>query len=132
MYQPGFAVYITLGIAIMAFDSGLAQRVREVLGERRGVTEKAMFGGLAFLIDGKMFVGIQDSVLMARVGPERHEDALGLAHVRQMDFTGRPMKGYVYVDPPALREDKDLKGWVQWCADYVAALPAKKSKAGRQ
>ena len=113
----------------MAFDPGLAQRVREVLGNRLGVTEKAMFGGMAFLIDGKMFVGIQDAVLMARVGPQRYEDALAVAHVRPMDFTGRPMKGYVYIDSPGLREDKDLKAWVQWCADHVAALPAKRSKA---
>ena len=113
----------------MSYDAGLAQRVREVLGERRGITEKAMFGGLAFLVDCKMFVGIQGTTLMARVGPERHDDALAVTHVRPMDFTGRPMKGYVYVDPPGLAEDKDLKAWVQWCVDYVAALPAKKSKA---
>ena len=113
----------------MAYDPGLAQRVREALGERPEVTERAMFGGLAFLIDGKMFVGIQDSTLMARVGPERHKDALAVAHVREMDFTGRPMRGYVYVDLPGLREDHALKAWVHWCASYVAGLPAKKPKA---
>jgi hypothetical protein len=112
----------------MAYDNGLAQRIREALEGRSGVSEKAMFGGLAFLVDGKMFVGVQDSVLMARVGPERHADALAVAHVREMDFTGRPMKGYVYIDPPGLREDKDLSAWVQWCVGYVAALPAKKAK----
>jgi TfoX/Sxy family transcriptional regulator of competence genes len=116
----------------MAYDSGLSQRVREVLRERHGITERAMFGGLAFLVDGKMFVGVQASILMARVGPERHEDALAVPHVRQMDFTGRPMKGYVYVDPPGLTEDKDLTAWVRWCADYVAALPPKKTKARNQ
>jgi hypothetical protein len=113
----------------MAYDLGLAQRVREVLGERPGLAERAMFGGLAFLLDGRMFVGIQGSSLMARVGPERHEDALAVAHVRQMDFTGRPMKGYVYVDPPGLSEDRDLQAWVLWCASYVAALPTKKARA---
>lgn len=113
----------------MAYDSGLAQRIREALEGQPGVSEKAMFGGLAFLVDGKMFVGVQDSVLMARVGPARHSDALAVGHVREMDFTGRPMKGYVYVDPPGLREDKDLKAWVLWCVGYVAALPAKKVKA---
>ena len=116
----------------MAYDSGLAQRVREVLGERPGLTERAMFGGLAFLVDGKMFVGIRNSTLMARVGPERHEDALAVAYARQMDFTGRPMKGYAYVDPPGLREDQDLKAWIHWCVSYVAALPAKKAKTRRQ
>ena len=116
----------------MAYDPGLAQRVREALGERHGVTEKAMFGGLAFLVDGRMFVGIQDATLMARVGPERHDDALAVAHVRQMDFTGRPMKGYVYVDPPGLMEDKDLQAWVHWCVDFVAAMPGQRNRPGQQ
>ncbi|WP_418318900.1 TfoX/Sxy family protein [Piscinibacter sakaiensis] len=113
----------------MAYDAGLAQRIREVLGDRPGVSERAMFGGLAFLVDGKMFVGVHESTLMARVGAERHEDALAVPHVRPMDFTGRPMKGYVYVDAPGLREDKDLQAWVRWCVEHVAALPAKKGKA---
>jgi TfoX N-terminal domain len=109
----------------VAFDPGLAQRVREVLGERPGLTERKMFGGLAFLLNGKMFVGIVGSALMARVGPERHLDALAQPNVREMDFTGRPMKGYVYVDPPGLAEDRDLAAWVLWCASHVFALPDK-------
>lgn len=112
----------------MAYDPGLAQRIREALEHRPGVSEKALFGGLAFLVDGKMFVGVQDSVLMARVGVERHADALAVPHVREMDFTGRPMRGYVYVDPPGLTDDKDLNAWVRWCASYVSALPPKKAK----
>ena len=112
----------------MAFDPGLAQRVREVVGDRLGVTERQMFGGIAFLIDGKMFVGIRDSSLMARVGLERHQDALAMPGVRVMDFTGRPMRGYAYVDRAALAEDKDLQAWVLWCLQYVAALPAKADK----
>ena len=116
----------------MAYDEGLAQRIREALDGRSDLSERAMFGGLAFLVAGKMFVGVQDSTLMARVGPERHQDALAVPHVRQMDFTGRPMKGYVYIDPAGLQEDRDLRAWVQWCASYVAALPAKKPKAARK
>lgn len=116
----------------MAYDHGLAQRIREALDDRPGLSERAMFGGLAFLVDGKMFVGVQDSTLMARVGPERHQDALAVTHTREMDFTGRPMKGYVYVDPPGLCEDEDLKAWVQWCVSYVSALPAKKPKATKK
>ena len=112
----------------MAFDEGLAQRVREALAGRPGITERRMFGGLAFLVDGKMFVGISGSKLMARVGVERYQDALAVPHVRQMDFTGKPMKGYVYVDPPGLVEDKDLGAWVSWCSAYAAALPAKASR----
>ncbi len=109
----------------MAFDPGLAQRVREVLGERIGITERKMFGGLAFLVDGKMFIGIRNSSLMARVGPERHDDALAMPNVRAMDFTGRPMKGYVYVDAPAIVDDKQLEAWVHWCVNHVRALPEK-------
>ena len=92
----------------MPFDEGLAQRVREAVGTRPGVAERRMFGGLAFLLDGKMFVGISGSKLMARVGAERYQDALALPHVREMNFTGKPMKGYVYVEPPGLAEDSDL------------------------
>lgn len=112
----------------MAFDADLARRVRDVVAGRPGITERRMFGGLAFLVDGKMFVGIRDSSLMARVGAERHEDALAMPHVRVMDFTGRPMKGYVYVDAPALASDKDLSAWVLWCADHVSRLPPGRSK----
>src|SRR5215212_4363040 len=111
----------------MSFVEGLAQRVRDALGSRPGVTERRMFGGLAFLLDGKMFVGISGEKLMARVGAERYEDALALPHVREMDFTGKPMKGYVYVDPRGLAEDSDLAAWVSWCAGYVARLPPKVS-----
>ena len=112
----------------MAYDPGLAHRVREILGHRAGVTERKMFGGLAFLLNGHMFVGILGATLMARVGPERHRDALAVPHVREMDFTGRPMKGYVFIDPPGLAEDRDLQAWVSWCASFAATLPVKAPK----
>jgi TfoX/Sxy family transcriptional regulator of competence genes len=111
----------------MAFDEGLAQRVREALEGHAAITERRMFGGLAFLVEGKMFVGISGSKLMARVGAERYKDALALPHVREMDFTGKPMNGYVYIEPQGLAEDENLKAWVMWCASYVAGLPAKRS-----
>ena len=112
----------------MAYDPGLAQRIREILDQQSGLTERKMFGGLAFLLEGKMFVGIQGSTLMARVGSERYQDALAVPHVREISFNGRPMKGYVYVDSPGLTEDRDLAAWVSWCAGYVARIPAKKPK----
>lgn len=112
----------------MAFDPGLAQRIREACGAHAGVTERRMFGGLAFLLDGKMFVGVRDATLMARVGAEHYLDALALPHVRVMDFTGKPMKGYVYVDAPGLAEDRELQVWVSWCVAHVASLPAKARK----
>jgi TfoX/Sxy family transcriptional regulator of competence genes len=109
----------------MAFDPGLAQRIRERLADRAGVAERRMFGGLAFMLHGHMFVGVIDSTLMARVGAAAQADALAKAHVREMDFTGRPMKGYVYVDPGGLADDRDLHAWVDACAEFVATLPPK-------
>lgn len=112
----------------MSFDPGLAQRVRDLLSRRPDITERRMFGGLAFMVDGKMFVGIRDNTLMARVGAERHQDALAQPHARQMDFTGRPLAGYVYVDSPGLVEDRELQAWVTWCVDHVSRLPPKRRK----
>ena len=109
----------------MAYDLGLAQRVREALEQRPFVSERAMFGGLAFLVNGKMFVGVSGCKLMARVGPEHYLDALAMPSVQPMDSTGRPMKRYVYLEPPALVDDQVLKAWVTWCVSYVAALPKK-------
>lgn len=116
----------------MAFDEGLAQRIRDVLGSRPFVTERQMFGGLAFLLDGKMFVGILNSRLMARVGPERYQDALALPYVHEMDFPGKPLNGYVYIDSPGLEDDKALEAWVTWCAVHAASLPLKKPKKLRR
>lgn len=109
----------------MAYDPGLAQRIRELLADRPGISERHMFGGVAFLLDGHMFAGLSGSDLMARVGPERYADALALPHVRPMDFTGKPLKGYVYIAADGLTEDRDLRAWVDWCAGFVARLPPK-------
>jgi TfoX/Sxy family transcriptional regulator of competence genes len=96
----------------MPYDEGLAERVREVLDERRGISEKKMFGGLAFLVAGKMGVGVVREELMVRVGPDAYEAALR-RHARQMDFTGRPMKGFVFVASEGLGSDTDLRRWVE-------------------
>jgi TfoX/Sxy family transcriptional regulator of competence genes len=109
----------------MAYDEALARRVREVIADMRGVTERKMFGGLAFMLRGNMFVGILERSLMARVGPENYERALASSGARQMDFTGRPMRGYVFVDAEGLKAAADLKRWVGLCTDFAATLPAK-------
>jgi len=109
----------------VAFDEGLAERIRELLRDRRGVDERRMFGGLAFMLDGHMFVGILGDTLMARVGPEAYAKALAQKHVREMDFTGRPMKGYVFVAPEGFESDAALESWVSRCAKFVQTLPAK-------
>ena len=109
----------------MAIDEGLAQRIRETLGDTR-VTEKRMFGGLAFLARGHMFMGIaKQQALMVRVGPAAYEQALARPHAREMDSTGRPMKGYVFVDAPGYEADVDLKYWMTLALAFNATLPAK-------
>ena len=112
----------------MSFDEGLAERLRDILRSDRSTTEKKMFGGLAFMSRGYMFVGISGEALMARVGPENYEKALSQPHVREMDFTGKPMKGYVFVDPPGFENDSDLSKWVGLCHLFVKSLPPKKPK----
>jgi len=109
----------------MAYDEGLAQRIREVLDPVGPITEKKMFGGLAFLERGYMFVGIVGETLMARIGPAAYGAALARPNVRPMDFTGRPMKGYVFVDPPGHERDDDLAEWVGAAQGFVRTLPDK-------
>jgi TfoX/Sxy family transcriptional regulator of competence genes len=97
----------------MAFDEKLAERVRGVLVRRPGVSERKMFGGLAFLREGRMFCGVLGADLVVRVGPQAWGKALGRRHVRPMDFTGRPMTGYVYVAPAGVRAAASLRAWVE-------------------
>jgi len=112
----------------MAYDPKLAERVRSTVRGRRGITEQPMFGGLAFLKDGKMFCGVLGDELLARVGPEAHEAAMARPHVRIMDFTGRPMRGYVFVGAAALTAPRSLEGWVDQCEAHVATLPGKRAR----
>ena len=116
----------------MAYDEELAERVRRALTPHEGLSEKKMFGGIAFMLRGNMCCGIVRDQLMVRVGPERYDDALARPHARPMDFTGRPMKGMVYVGPEGLRSDADLSEWLRRGAEFAAALPPKKpSSTGR-
>jgi len=112
----------------MAYDENLAERIRGVLGKSKGVTEKKMFGGVAFLVDGKMFVGVQKDELMARVGPDNHHKAVSQKHVRPMDFTGKPMVGFIYVAPAGLKGKPALAKWVKMAKEFVEAIPRKKKK----
>ena len=109
----------------MAYDETLAQRIRELLADKHSVVEKRMFGGIAFMLRGNMCCGIVRDDLMVRVGPERHEEALAQPHARPMDFTGRPMRGMVYVTPEGCRTDEALKRWVEQGLNFAATLPAK-------
>ncbi len=109
----------------MAYDETLATRVRTALRGQEGVVEKKMFGGVAFMLRGNMCCGIVKDELMVRVGPDGFDDALRQRHARPMDFTGRPMKGMVYVGAAGLRKDPDLAAWVRRGVEFAASLPAK-------
>jgi TfoX/Sxy family transcriptional regulator of competence genes len=109
----------------MAYDETLAERVRAELAGEDALTERKMFGGLAFMLDGNMACGIVRDELMLRLGPEGADRALDEPHVRPMDFTGRPMTGMVFVSPGGLG-DEALRHWVREAASYVRTLPPKR------
>jgi TfoX/Sxy family transcriptional regulator of competence genes len=109
----------------MSYDEGLAERLYEVFEGRVGYSDKRMFGGLGFMVQGHMVVGIVKDELMVRVGKEGWAEALTLPGARPMDFTGRPMKTMVFVDQGALQSDEELEAWVQRALDFVLSLPPK-------
>ena len=109
----------------MVFDERLAERIRGSLGKRKGLAEKKMFGGIAFLLNGNMCVGIHKSALIVRLAPEETETALAQPHTKHFDLTGRPMKGWILVEPAGLKTEAKLSRWIQVAAKYVASLPAK-------
>jgi TfoX/Sxy family transcriptional regulator of competence genes len=109
----------------MAYDEGLAQRIREVLGEQPGLIEKKMFGGVGFMVHGNMACGVHKDALIVRVGPEKHEKALARLHTKPFDITGRPMKGWVMVTSDGYKSDEALEDWVRWGVDFALSLPAK-------
>ena len=115
----------------MAYDEGLAERLRGILDSRRDVSEKKMFGGIAFMIRGHMSVGIVKDDLMVRVGPETYDNLVRQPHARPMDFTGKPMKGFVYVASAGFEEDEDLERWVGHGLKYALSLPSKTVSGGR-
>ncbi len=112
----------------MAYDEKIAERLNKVFEGNKNVVEKKMFGGITYMYRDHMCVGIADDMLMVRVGPEKYEEALSKRHVRPMDFTGKPMKGYVYVEPKGFRTEKNLKKWVESGITFVKTLPPKKAK----
>jgi len=111
----------------MGYDENLVLRIRRLLQTQPGYSEKKMFGGICFLIRGNMACGLANEDLMARVGPDRYERALGAPHARPMDFTGRPLTGYVYVAPAGTKSSASLAKWVGWCTEFAATLPTKKT-----
>lgn len=115
----------------MAFDEELVDRLRAHLRDTPDVSERKMFGGVAFMAGDSMFVGVNKDNLMARVGPHKHDAALSRPGARPMDFTGRPMKGFLFVGPEGYRSEASLRTWIDDCLTFVRSLPAKKPKAAK-
>ena len=95
------------------------------MSRRRGVSEKRMFGGVCFMINGNMCAGVNDKLLMLRLGNALAAEALAEPHTRPMDFTGRPLKSMIYVEPEGYDADEDIEGWVGRAADFAKTLPKK-------
>lgn len=109
----------------MVYDESLAKRVRQALKDEKNISEKKMFGGLAYLLDGKMSVGILSENLVVRIDPKEQDNLLKYPDVRPMDFTGRPMKGFIYVGPKATATGPALKSWLKRGLEYARSLPKK-------
>jgi TfoX/Sxy family transcriptional regulator of competence genes len=109
----------------MPFDQSLADRVRKGLARRKNVESKKMFGGLGFLLNGNLLVGVMGGSLIVRVGPDEYDYALLEPHVKVFDFTGKPLKGWVVVHPAGLADDEHLSGWLRRALTFVGKLPPK-------
>jgi len=112
----------------MSYDECLAERIREQLHSHNDVEDKKMFGGLCFMIANHMCCGIVKETLMLRVGANNYEDCLARSYTSEMDFTGKAMKGMVYVEPEGFETDADLAEWLNLCADFITSLPQKLKK----
>lgn len=112
----------------MAFNEQLADRVRELLVDFTDVEEKYMFGGVCFMVDGKMCVGVVKDELMCRLDPELEPVVLENSSCRPMDFTGKSMKGFVFVEEEALKNKRELAHWVKLCLDFNPKAKATKKK----
>jgi TfoX N-terminal domain len=110
----------------MAYDQELAERVRELLAPRANLSERKMFGGIGFMVAGNMCCGVIDEDLIVRLDPEDAEQALHEPHVRVFDYSGRPMRGWLFVEPKATVGDDGLAGWVDAAFAFASSLPAKK------
>jgi TfoX/Sxy family transcriptional regulator of competence genes len=109
----------------MGFDETLAGRIRDALARKSGVEEKKMFGGIGFLLNGNMLVGVWKDSLIVRLGPEKGDEALLEPHVKEFDITGRAMKGWVLVAPEGVEDDDRLKEWIERAMKFVKTLAAK-------
>lgn len=109
----------------MASDETLVGRIRDVVADTVGVTERTMFGGICFFLNGNILVGAWNDALIARVGPNAAGKALSKPHVRIMDITGKPMRGWLIIEPPGIDTDRQLKTWIKQAVTFVSTLPSK-------
>lgn len=109
----------------MAFDEALASRIRHGLARRKGIEEKKMFGGIGFLVNGNMCVGVWKDSLIVRLDPDECDDALKEPYVKEFDITGRPMKGWLLVAPAGVAADEQVHAWLKRAIQFVKQLPAK-------
>jgi len=109
----------------MAYDEKLASRILALIKGARGVSTKRMFGGLCVLLHGNMALGVVDDKLMVRVGPDNYESSLRQKHVKPMDFTGKPLKGMIYVTREGIQTRAALKKWVEAGTGFARSLPPK-------
>jgi TfoX/Sxy family transcriptional regulator of competence genes len=109
----------------MAYDEALAQRIRAALPTVPGLTEKKMFGGISFLLDGNLACSVSKDNLLVRIGQDAIAAALEQQHVRMADMTGRPMKGWVLVEPAGIQPDDELKRWIAQGVEFAQSLPPK-------
>ena len=114
----------------MAYDEKLADRVRELIAEEhKNVEEKKMFGGLCFMVDDKMCVGVEKDRLMVRLDPAKYDEAMEREGAKPMDFTGKVMKGFLFVDIDAVNTKKKLQYWIDLALEYnKKAKPSRKRK----
>ena len=112
----------------MAYNQELAQRVRQAVAGQSEMTEKKMFGGLTFMVAGHMCCGVANDDLVVRVKPERHQPLLARLGARPMDFTGRSLKGMIYIGPDGCKSETELKSWVDEALEFVLSLPPKQPR----
>lgn len=112
----------------MAFNEKISDRIREALVDLPNVEEKKMFGGICYMVAGKMCIGVIKDEMMCRIGGEQYEAALGKRGCREMDFSEKPMKGYVFVSEEGMKTKKDFDYWIWLCLEYNSKVKSSKKK----
>jgi TfoX/Sxy family transcriptional regulator of competence genes len=109
----------------MTLNESIAAKIRAEVNQYSGVVEKKMFGGIGFIVNGNMACGVNGSALIVRVGPEQSQEALSRPHTKLFDMTGRPMAGWIKIEPGGFEAERDLKNWIKEGMEYALTLPPK-------